>query len=172
MPEKWSVQSARQRKIGDVDAWEVMLLRADGKPHAHLMPTIALDWRAAEYGIDPTDVDTLLEVLLHEPFMEQAEDEAGQQTGWADGSIDLLSAENTDVARRAHLDRVKDSRVRIDVRGVSTLAPVHAGHRPDSDRIRAMREAVDTTRWLKKYGDFPAQPLPQNPVVKKETDRA
>ncbi|MEU3281584.1 hypothetical protein [Streptomyces antibioticus] len=123
------------------------------------MPTIALDWRAAEYGIDPTDTDTLLEILLHEPFMELAEDEDGQRPRWADGSVDLLTAENTTIAREAHVARAKASRVRIDVRNAAGLAPIRATHQPDPDRIRAMREAIDTTRWLTKYGDLPARPL-------------
>ena len=157
--ERWTVQSARQRKVSGTDVWEIVMLRADGKPHAHIVPTAALDWRAAEYGIDPDDTDTLLEAVLHEPFMEQAEDEDGQQPKWADGSVDLLGAENTTVAREAHLARAKACRVRIDVKGVTALAPVRDGHRPDRARIREMQEAVDTTRWVKRYGNLPAKPL-------------
>ena len=158
MAEKWTVQEARQRRIAGNPVWEVRMLRADGQPHAHIMPTAALDYRAAEYGIDPADTDSLLEVLLHEPFMEPAEDEDGQRPGWADGSVDLWTADNTDAAREAHLNRVKGSRVRIEVRGVPGLTPIRTGHQPDSARIRAVREAVDTARWLTKYGDLPARP--------------
>lgn len=158
MTEKWVIETSRQKTIGVTPCWEIRMIRADGNPHVLVMPTTALEWRAAEYGIDPTDTDTLLEVLLHEPFMDQAEDEDGQRPGYADGSIHLLTAENTTMAREAHLARVKGSRVRIDVRGAAGLAPVRAGHRPDPDRIRSMREAVDTTRWITKYGALPIQP--------------
>jgi len=33
---------------------------------AHVMPKDAAEWRVAEYGLDPNDHDTLIDVLLHE----------------------------------------------------------------------------------------------------------
>ncbi|MFI5473217.1 hypothetical protein ACIA6D_23625 [Streptomyces cacaoi] len=124
------------------------------------MPTIALEWRATEYGIDPTDVDTLLDVILHEPHMQMADDGAGPR--FADDGPDVWTAETADAARTAHLARIKSCPVQIGVRGAKSLDAVRTGHRPDQARLRAMREVVDTTRWIKRHGGLP-QP-PKNPM--------
>ncbi|MFB7244652.1 hypothetical protein ACFCYX_19590 [Streptomyces populi] len=41
------------------------------KPVLHIFPLDALEWRAAEYGIDHTDVDLLLDCVLHEPYLTE-----------------------------------------------------------------------------------------------------
>lgn len=169
MPEKWTISEAVTRQIGETSCWQVTLVRPDGRTGVHIMPTSTLDWRAAEYGINPADVDTLLTVILHEPHMPTTDDGTGRYT---DAGPDLWSAENSTAARTAHLARVQDCPIRIDVIGVEALDTIRSGHTPDLARIRAMREAVDTTRWLKKYGGLPAQPLPQTPAVPKEAARA
>lgn len=156
MPEKWTVGGIVSRTIGVTECWEVQLVRPDGTVGNHIMPISILEWRAAEYGIDPTDVDTLMEVILHEPHMAPADDTQHSVAAAEDGP-DLWAADNTDTARAAHLARVKSCPVQIGVRGSKALAPIRARHRPDPDRIRAMREAVDTNRWMKKYGDLPAR---------------
>lgn len=170
MAEKWTIQESQARTIGETPCWEISLLKPDGTIHAHLMPTVALEWRAAEYGIDPADVDTLLSVVLHEPWMPLTDDGTGPH--YADDGPDLWQADNTDTARTAHLARVQACPVRIDVAGVKALNPIRAAHHPNPDRLRGMREAVDTTRWMTKYGDLPAKPLPQNPAALKEAARA
>jgi hypothetical protein len=158
MPEKWTVLEATTKQIGVTPCWRFRLQRADGQHHMHTEPQASLDCRAAEYGIDPTDVDTLLEVLLHEPHLAMTEETETQPSRYADTGPTLWEAENTDAARAAHLARVKNSPIRIDVKGTATLDPVRRDHRPDRARIRAMREAVDTHRWIHLYGGFPIQP--------------
>lgn len=162
MAEKWTVADIVSRTIEATECWEARIVRPDGTVGVHIMPVAALEWRAAEYGIDPTDVDALLDIILHEPHMQTIDD---PQHGprYADGTPDLWTADNTTAARDAHVARIKTCNVRIDVRGVKALDPVRAGHRPDSDRIRKMREQVDTSRWLKKHGALPAPPLPDIP---------
>lgn len=158
MPKKMTVESAQPDIIGETEVWRVLIRNAAGSDGVtHIFPKHTLDWRAAEYGIDPADVDTLLDVILHEPHMPEA-----------DGP-DLWTADNTGHARVAHLARVEGCPVRIDVRAAKALAPVRTGHRPDAEQIRRMREQVDTTRWLKKYGDLP---IAETPAGKKEADRA
>lgn len=165
MPEKWTISETIARQIGDSACWQVTLIRPDGNKVHHVMPTAALEWRAAEYGIDPTDTEALMEILLHEPHMPMVDDpQHGPQ--YADSGPDLWTADNTDHAREAHLARVKASTVRIDVKGAAALAPIRAGHRPDTARIRQMREQVDTSRWIKKHGGLPEQPLPQTPDIR------
>lgn len=161
MPKKMNVESAQSDIIGETEVWRIIIRNAAGNDGVtHLFPKNTLDWRAAEYGIDPTDVDTLLDVILHEPHIPAA-----------DGP-DLWTADNTGHARAVHLARVEACPVRIDVKAAKALAPVRTGHRPDVEQIRRMREQVDTNRWLKRYGDLPKQPLPQTPIGKKEADRA
>ena len=170
MPEKWTIQDSSARLVGETQCWQVILRKPDGNNHAVVMPAMTLDWRAAEYGIDPMDVDTLLTVILHEPWMPMIDDGGGSR--YADTGPDLWTADTTTAARDAHLARVQACPVLIDVAGVKALDAIRDGHTPDLDRIRAMREAVDTNRWRKKYGDLPAQPLPQTPAVLKEAARA
>ncbi|MFM9635986.1 hypothetical protein [Streptomyces turgidiscabies] len=122
------------------------------------MPQDILDWRAAEYGIDPTDTDTLLEIVLHELHMPVTEETDGQPARYAGDGPVLKEATSTAAARAAHLDRVKNCPVRIAVRDRAALNPIRA-RRPDPARIRAMREAVDTSRWTALYGALPVQPI-------------
>ncbi|MER5750613.1 hypothetical protein [Streptomyces sp. NPDC002088] len=158
MAEKWTVQEVRARQVDGTPCWQVRVLRADGQPHVHVMPQDVLEWRAAEYGIDPTDTDTLLEIVLHEPHMALTEETEDEPARYAAGPA-LWEADSTATARTAHLDRVKACPVRITVRGQAALAPVRAGHKPDLQRVRAMREAVDTQRWAALYGGLPVQPI-------------
>ncbi|WP_326779732.1 hypothetical protein OG481_02220 [Streptomyces longwoodensis] len=168
MPETWTIREVTTRTVGSTPCWQVMLERPDGRLHAHLMPTMALDARAAEYGIDPSDVDALLEVILHEPHMPTVDEGSGPR--YADGAPDLWDAESTDAARRAHQARVQAAGVRVDVRGAKGLDVIRKGHRPDLATIRAVREAVDTGRWVKRYGDLPAGPRPKAPVTNPKED--
>ena len=170
MAEKWTISESNIREVSGMACWEVAMVKPDGATHIHLMPAATLEWRAAEYGIDPTDVDTLLDIILHEPHLPMVDD--GQGPRYTDNGPDLWQADNTDTAREAHLARIKTCPVRIDVQGARGLGAIRAGHRPDPDRLRAMREAVDTNRWIKKHGGLPRPPLPQTPVVKKEAARA
>lgn len=159
MPEKWTIQEVTTKQIGDMNCWRVRMLRADGKPHMHTEPKQSLDWRAAEYGIDPADTDTLLEIILHEPFMAMTEETDTQASRYADGPT-LWEAESTDAAREALFTRVKNCPVRIDIRGVAALDVIRSSHQPDPERLRAMRELVDTNRWIALYGDLPVRPNP------------
>lgn len=171
MPQKWTVSETGITEISGRPCWQITLLRPDGAKHLHLMPGATLEWRAAEYGVDPKDVDTLLEIVLHEPHM-QTVDNPQHGPRYADSGPDLWTADSTDAARTAHLARVQACSVRIDVTGVQALDTIRTGHTPDPDRIRAMRETVDTNRWLKKHGGFPQPPLPQTPAALKEAARA
>lgn len=45
-----------------------VVYRADMFPH--VFPKDTLEWRAAEYDIDPSDVDTLLGIVLYEPLLD------------------------------------------------------------------------------------------------------
>jgi hypothetical protein len=134
------------------------MLRPDGMLHVHTMPQDILEWRAAEYGIDPADTDTLLEIVLHEPHMRVTEETDDTPARYADDGPSLKEAVSTAAARTAHLARVKACPVQIEVRGQAVLAQVRTSHEPDLARVRAMRESVDTRRWVALYGALPVQP--------------
>lgn len=63
----------------------------------HYFPADTLEWRAAEYDIDPTDLDTLLDIVIYEPYMEDAD------------RPDMLLHDATSVeeARTYHLSRIQ-----------------------------------------------------------------
>lgn len=88
----------------DEPVW-LIEMSTDGKlvpTHGHGFPHSSLHWRAAEYGIDPHDLDTLLDVVLCEPHMNVRH-------------TDPMFLYNTDeeTARNAHLARVADVRTRV-----------------------------------------------------------
>lgn len=67
-----------------------------------LVPRDALEWRAAEYQIDPPDTDLLMDVVLYETELPRTEE------------IPVLyTAETIDEAREVHVGRVKELKERI-----------------------------------------------------------
>lgn len=46
----------------------------DGSQTCHVFPWDTLHWRSAEYGIDPTDSNLLLHIVLHEPHIDTSSD--------------------------------------------------------------------------------------------------
>lgn len=120
--------------IGETLTWQVRMTDAEGKEHVHVFPQETLAWRAAEYGIDPADTDTLLDIILHEPFLPDlavpaaaATDPAARaglnaSTLASKGSaavepVQLHNAPSTSVAREAHQLRIagvkRHTRIRI-----------------------------------------------------------
>lgn len=125
-----NVSAVRQNDQG---AWIVDYDNASG----HGFPLEALACRAAEYGVDPTDTDTLLEILLHEPHV-----------GVDQSDPTFVYNTDRDTARKAHLARVAASPVRVkDPHGhLDALRAAHlAAH--DPDRHAALMAQVDTIRF-------------------------
>jgi hypothetical protein len=101
-------------------AWMVEYDDASG----HGFPPETLAWRAAEYGIDPTDTATLLEIVLHEPHVNL------QHT-----DPTFLYNIDQDTARKAHLERVGASPTRVsDPHGHLDRVHKHhlAAHTPEA----------------------------------------
>lgn len=91
-------------------------------PWTYIFPHSTLGWRSAEYGIDPTDIDTLIHVVIHEHHM-----------------FDLTHTDptflwNTDqeTARKAHLRRVGEVMAKV------------THHDPDN-HLDVIRKAWDPT---------------------------
>ncbi|SPL89479.1 unnamed protein product [[Actinomadura] parvosata subsp. kistnae] len=50
------------------------LVNAADEVGVHVFPHSTFEWRAAEHSLDPDDVDTLLDVILHEVAMPSRDD--------------------------------------------------------------------------------------------------
>ena len=101
------ISSKRIEETGQGPGWEVLIEIDNPFPnqpkgalkrtlHAHHFPDTALTWRAAEYDIDPSDVDTLLDIVLNELHIRPEEIEQGTT---------LADAPDTETAKQAHLRR-------------------------------------------------------------------
>lgn len=85
---------------------------------AHRFPVDTLEWRAAEYGLDPVvDADTLVDIVITEPHMDSPVDPA----------LALHTAPTVAAAREHHLSRVLPVEyadgVREEIRAHSVMAP-------------------------------------------------
>lgn len=137
------------------DFWEVHVDRGGGIKWAHVFPKNLLDWRAAEYGIDPADVDTLVDIALHETMVPTQLDEQTNAQLKAKALPWLLDADNTDDARKYHLQRIRTAPNQLQVKGNKALDPIRQGHKPNHDFVSQAAQMVDIHRWNAKYGDLP-----------------
>lgn len=73
--------------------------RDDGSTIKHVMtfPEDILEWRAAEYGIDPEDKETLLDIVLYEPLLPDDDQP----------ELSLHQAPSIEAARTRHLERIQ-----------------------------------------------------------------
>ena len=69
----------------------------------HCFPKDIFEWRAAEYDIDPSDMDTLIDIVLAEPFLEDGDFTAGEG---------LFDAPDLETAREAHKARCARGKLR------------------------------------------------------------
>jgi hypothetical protein len=161
----------RSSHDGAEPMWGISRVRPDGVAHMHIIPHSTWEWRCAEYGIDPDDLDTLLDVVLHEPWIpspddamarlqpgaaEVLKDTQGLPTCWTPGvsDADRLAAQLARVeAVKAHRVRMvpEDRQLRQDVVAFvgldlvvpeDPLEPVKSTTRLDPARVEARRLAV------------------------------
>jgi hypothetical protein len=81
--------------------WVVVTTRPNGVPHTLSFPHITFAARAAEYGIDLSDIDTLLDICLHEGF-----------EGIDHTHPDFVYNNHEDHARTALMSRIADTKQR------------------------------------------------------------
>lgn len=147
------------------ECWQVFYLDENGDRHSHTFPKDTLSWRAAEYGIDPADVDTLLDIVLHEPHVEHVEPGApqmaargfvGKATG-VDTSLTIMTADTVDDAREAHLARIAAVKERVTIGGPQVVARgfaaapdpfglIRQAYQPDHEAVAEMRAQVEAAR--------------------------
>lgn len=156
MVETREIISVTAGAVGQTKIWTVEFRKADGTKGCHVFPENTLLWRSIEYGIDINDVDTLLDVILHEPFIADPADPANHaadpaalrgHTVAAPGTVDpifgvmarpaaqvpvwLYNAPDVGTARQAHLIRVEHCK------RTKAAYSTHAGR--DADPLEVIR---------------------------------
>jgi hypothetical protein len=127
--------------------------------HLLVIPTDTMEWRAAEYDIDPTDTATLLDIVLAEMSMTEAD--------WSDGGTFLATAPDIETARVDHVARCARVKLRHRVstrRGGSPLAAVVQRSPLNAEAIAVKRELVKRLRA--KHADEAAARSATPPAVK------
>lgn len=129
MPTEYTITSVTED--AEKALWHVLYEDASGDVRGHVFPMNTLAWRAAEYGIDPADIDQLLDIVLHEPFAPHPDDPLTRDDDpvraagitspapAARGKVragdpvptTLYTAETTEKAREAHLMRIEHAKV-------------------------------------------------------------
>ncbi|MEV6154908.1 hypothetical protein AB0L53_31665 [Nonomuraea sp. NPDC052129] len=175
---------ARRSPLGAEPSWGVVKVDPSGARILHAFPHSTLEWRAAEYGIDPEDIDTLLEVILYEPWIPREDDllamvhpEASAILRDTRGMPDCWTPGVSDSDRlAAHLARIQavknyavlqkkasvaDRQAALDFVGSTRVAPpdpldpIKTTTRLDPIRIESRKMAVN---WLRASGDQTAWP--------------
>ena len=149
--------------------WIVHHVDQDGAGGGYVFPKDTLEWRAAEYGL--TDVDEILDVVLHEPWLAETpdRDDAAARAGLVTSArpdaqpVTLMNAASTADALAAHRLRIAEvqrvhAHVRATAKGKNPLDAIRTQHGITPGGVRAKREAVDIHRWSLLYG---ALPVPQ-----------
>lgn len=142
------------------DLFAVRRADADGNEmYVHVFPKDTLEWRAAEYGIDPDDFDTLLSIVLYEPLLSSHD---------VDHPKHLFNAGSIAEARDYHLGQinaVRKFRPLEDPDG--HLDKIRSGHymhpeavglkRADVARGRSQRAAERAAKAADPHGERLAQ---------------
>lgn len=143
-----------------VDRWTIMTRNPDGTLHGYVLPVFMFPQLAAEYGFDPEDFDTLLDVAIHQCHIDdelitstEADPVARSRGG---RPVTLFNAESADDARAAHLERieyVKRNVIRVVMpeRGARFRVPV--AQAADNSLVHGDVEPMRILDGLKaKYG--------------------
>lgn len=183
MAETWTVQSVEDTPWeSSSPLWRVTLAKPNGDLHCHVFPHSIFDHRAAEYDIDPADINTLLDVVLHEPYLADparlnAQDDPAAQQGYVNAQGKpawLYNADSIEQARQAHLARIqhcKANTVRV-VSPTSTggqeaavkdpLDALRRSYKPNLESVKKLRVRVDVIR-RRMRGERVSDPDTQHP---------
>lgn len=92
--------------------------------HGHSIPKETLEWRAAEYKLDPTtEFETILDIVLAEPFVAP-EEQVGSVAG-----MELIDAPDIETAKAHHVSRCARAKLkhRIVTRKAAGAKALKAG---------------------------------------------
>lgn len=103
--------------------WQVIydLTMDDGTTteHGHSIPKDTLEWRAAEYDLDPeNDLDTILDIVLAEPYIADEDRAEGEA---------LHDAPDIATARAKHVSRCAKAKLKHRISTRATPAAKRAG---------------------------------------------
>lgn len=155
----------------DTPCWAVDMLKPDGSEHRHVFPKVTLENLAAEYGIDPTAVDDLLDIALHAPYAPHPDDPSSEDPAAAAGLLSpalvsrgtarkgdlipttLYTAADAGEALAAHRLRIeyaKANRVKVVApKGrKDPLAAIRSGHGIDPQRVAVKAQAIQQRRLI------------------------
>lgn len=171
-PREYTVQSVSEYWPNpDTPCWAVDMLKPDGHLHRHVFPQLTLEQRAAEYGIDPTAVEDLLDLVLHEPYAPHPDDPEGEDPAGAAGMLSpalvsrgtarkgdlvpttLYTAADTTAAREAHLLRIEHGKAhRVRVVGpkgaTDPLDVIRRNHGIDPERVAIRAARIEERRLI------------------------
>ncbi|GAA0705423.1 hypothetical protein GCM10010193_70620 [Kitasatospora atroaurantiaca] len=131
MQTTYTIADVQAVRLGDMDAFRVVFRRDDGLLHGLLFPADTLAWRSAELGIDPADTETLLDIVLHEPFV----------------TSDPPVGEGSQApAREPHLARIAEAKRRVTITtrpdGPADPLDVIRRHVVHPDRVRDIQHRL------------------------------
>lgn len=130
--EDWYVKECLATQVNGVDVFDVRMEKPDGMDMIHRMPRKVIEYRAAEYDIDPSTEEgkqQIFDIMLHEPFVEEDEDvvrRASTGNPRKDDPVNLWSAPSRAQARDAHLARIETAK-RTKVNVVWDKNPARSG---------------------------------------------
>lgn len=195
-PREYTVQTVGEYWPNpDTPCWYVDMLKPDGTLHRHVFPKIILENLAAEYGIDPTAVDDLLDIALHQPFAPNPEDPDSEDPAGAAGMLSpalvsrgtirkgdlipttLYTAADTTAAREAHrvrIEHTKTHRVRVvpPKGGRDPLDTIRQAHGINPDRVAAKARAIEERRLTAQGRATRRSPTATLDFTMKDGDRA
>lgn len=97
-----------------VECWKIMQVNERQEKYPYVFPKFALEQRAAEYDLDPTDIPTLLDVVLHEPHVMDP--------------MDYRNFDNDPAAKKGLTVATKRMFTQV---GKGTRVPIHLHNAPD-----------------------------------------
>ena len=114
------------------------------------LPADALEWRAAEYQIEPTEIDLLMDIVLYETIMPQ--DNPGMPI--------LYTASSIDEAREEHVGRVLEFKKKI--------RPVARAWKSNKQREQRLTDAGCDKKWTELITDDALQRIRTDHIMHHE----
>jgi hypothetical protein len=165
------VEDRRDSHFHPSPHWQVLTENDEGFRFAHIFPDSIFIIRAGEYGIPEDDIETLLDVVLHEPYIPDpthprhfADDPAAKAghvvramltkdraKPGTDVPAWLYNAKSTQQAREAHLIRVEHCKQNI--RHIPTepgdlLDVIRVAHNPKPGAVAGITAEVEKQRKM------------------------